>query len=259
MNAKQSPRTTNSRQHERPLPKGGGLFPICLMAVAGLGLVQYLTLMCRTLFAALLACIPTANALAHPHIFVEVSMAVIFEGDAPAAVRLEWTYDDYFSLLLTTDLGIDLDGDATLTPQEADILSEAVRAWPAGYEGDLEVSQAGRVVVLGPRTDHFATFVDGIVREVHTRPLTGQVDGGMPLIVRAFDPSHYVAYDVTGAITIEGRDGCSSALQSPDIAAASALVSDLLGGRSADEVGPDEAFPEVGDLFAQTVTITCNG
>lgn len=209
-------------------------------------------------FAALLVCVPTTPALAHPHIFVDVSVAVIFDDDNAAAVRLTWTYDSYFSLLLTTDLGIDLDGDAILSAEEAEILSASVLAWPDGYEGDLEVLQGGRSTALGPRVDHTVSFDGGVVQEVHTRPLIAGVDHSIPLEIRTYDPGHYVAYDVTGSITIEGRDGCVSALIAPDLVTANARVAELLDGQSASEVGPEEAFPEVGNLFAQTVTITCS-
>lgn len=216
-----------------------------------------LGLMRNFLFPAVLAIFPTTQASAHPHVFVEVSVAMIYEGDAPSAVRLTWTYDDYFSLLLMSDLGLDEDGDTILTAQELDILTASVKDWPADYDGDLEVLQNGRSLPLGPKEDHIVTYEDGVVHETHTRPLVGAIDPKQPLAARPYDPYFYVAYDVTGEITVEGRDGCVGTLQSPDLEAANAQVATLLDGRAASDVGATEEFPAVGNLFAQTVTFTC--
>lgn len=204
-----------------------------------------------------LAGITATPVFAHPHVFVETAVAVIYENNTPIAVRLEWTYDDFFSLLLTADLGIDQDGDGVLTPEETDILVASVKKWPAGFEGDLEVLQDEKPLALGPREDHRVTFENGIMREIHTRPLISPTSANLPLVVRPYDLYFYVAYDVTDDLTTEGRDACVGVLEVPDEEAAKAVVVDLLDGRSPSDVGPTEEFPAVGNLFAQTVTFTC--
>lgn len=210
-----------------------------------------------SIIASILAFMPAAQAAAHPHVFVEVGVTLVYADGLPSAVRLEWVYDDYFSLLLTSDLGIDQDGDANLTPQELDILTASVKDWPQDYAGDLEVLQNGAVIALGPKTNHTVTFEGGVVHETHTRPLIGSVDAQGAVDVRPYDPYFYVAYDVLGQITVDGREGCIGSLQSPDLEAANALVEALLDGRSAADVGATEEFPAVGHLFAQSVTFTC--
>ncbi len=60
------------------------------------------------LIAALALPIP---ATAHPHIFVEAQVTVVFDDNGAMSVKLDWFYDDLFSLLVTSDLGIDMDGD----------------------------------------------------------------------------------------------------------------------------------------------------
>lgn len=194
-------------------------------------------------------------ATSHPHLFVGVEVAVLFEGDRPAAVRVDWVYDDYFSLLLTADLGIDLDGDLVLTAEEKIVLADAVTAWPDGFDGDLEVMQGDAVLALGPREDHRMTYEGGLVRETHVRPLEGVAE--TPLTVRVYDPFYYTAYELVAPVAIEGRADCSATVTQPDLNAAYSLVEELLYGRSAGDVGPDEEFPEVGVEFAETITVTC--
>ncbi len=57
---------------------------------------------------AALACPMTATA--HPHIFVEAEVRVVFDNEGRVSVALDWYYDDLFSLLVTSDLGLDMDG-----------------------------------------------------------------------------------------------------------------------------------------------------
>ena len=209
----------------------------------------------RTL-ACLAALTLAAPATAHPHIFVGAEVTVVFDGDGPPAIRLGWVYDDFFSLLITSDLGIDLDGDLELTEAEKTALNDAITEWPPGFEGDLEVRQGETLLPLAPKRDHSMTYVDGIVRETHTRDLAALTDPAAPLTIRVFDPYYYVAYDVVDPVRIEGRDDCVATITEPDLAAAEALAVSLLG-RPAAEVGPDEEFPSIGGEFAQTITVTC--
>ena len=198
---------------------------------------------------------PMAPAVAHPHVFVDVSVTVIYEDGKPAGVKLDWVYDPYFSLLLTTDLGIDLDGDAVLTEAEADILNTSISQWPEDFGGDLEVSQDGEILPLGDRIQHSVTMENGQVRETHIRPLPTATDA--PLTVRAYDPFYYVDYQLIGPVRISGRDDCTVEVTPPNLNDAYSLVDELLYGRPASDVGPEEAFPEVGLEFSDRIDVTC--
>ncbi|HMO72532.1 MAG TPA: DUF1007 family protein, partial [Paracoccaceae bacterium] len=51
-----------------------------------------------------IALFAAAPAGAHPHIFIDTGLEVIFDGQGrPAAVRVSWTYDDFYSLLMIVD------------------------------------------------------------------------------------------------------------------------------------------------------------
>lgn len=197
------------------------------------------------------------QSMAHPHVFVQVKMTIVFDPSGQVAVQLDWFYDEFFSLLVSTDLGIDLDGDAKLTKAEQRLLDEQITAWPPDYEGDLEVMQGDTVLPLGDKRDHRMTFTDGVFHEVHLRPVVALEDRDAPLIVRAYDPTYYIAYDLIGEVEIVGRDDCAVEIVRADLDAAYTMVEELLYGRPASDVGPDEYFPEVGQAFADTVTVTC--
>jgi len=213
----------------------------------------------HTLLITAALCVAT-TAQAHPHIFVEAQVEVVMDSaGGMIGVRLIWDYDDFFGFLLTTDLGIDTDGDMVLTAEEAAMLEAQVLDWPADFSGDLSVTQNGQVLALGPREQASAELRNGRVRETHFRPLATPADAATPVLVQVYDPFYYVAYEIVGDIGLTGGDGCVAQYQKADLNAAYSLVDELLYGRPASDVGPDEQFPEVGVAFADTVTVSCNG
>ncbi|PJI92504.1 ABC-type uncharacterized transport system substrate-binding protein [Yoonia maricola] len=208
------------------------------------------------LLAAMIA--PTMTP-AHPHVFVEAQVTVVFAEDGGMAVKLDWFYDDFFSLLVTTDLGIDMDGDLVLTAAEQQLLDAQIAAWPPEYNGDLEVSQEGEVLALAEKQGHQMTYEDGIFHEVHLRPVPVLPDPDGPVQIRVYDPTFYTAYDMRRPVLIEGRDDCTVEVIAADLDAAYALAARLTDGQDPNAIGPDEYFPEIGDAFADTIVVTCAG
>lgn len=219
--------------------------------------------MLRPLSLALM-CLAPLPAAAHPHVFVEAQVALVFDGEALVGVRLSWTYDDFFSLLLTEDLGVDPDGDMVLTEQEQQVVRASVLDWPADYSGDLVVTGPDGVLELGPRIDADVQVIEGRIIESHLRLLSDPVvpgpavsDAVSGVSVQVYDPFYYVAYAVVGDIAVEGTQACAAAYIPADLEAAYALLDELLYGRPASDVGADEEFPMVGVVFADTVRVTC--
>ncbi|MEJ8560101.1 DUF1007 family protein [Yoonia sp. GPGPB17] len=198
-------------------------------------------------------------APAHPHVFVEAQVTVVFAEDGALGVRLDWFYDDLFSLLVTTDLGIDMDGDLILTSAEQQLLDTQITAWPPDYAGDLEVSQNGVMLALAEKQDHSMTYEGGRFHEAHLRLVPELTDPDAPVQIRVYDPSFYTAYDLRRPVLIEGRDDCTAEVIPADLDAAYALAEDLLEGQDPNAVGPDEYFPAIGDAFADTIVVTCAG
>ncbi len=204
---------------------------------------------------AALAC-PVA-ASAHPHVFVTAGVTVVFGETGEVAVRLDWQYDELFSLLVTSDLGLDMDGDLVLTVAEQTVLDEQIAAWPPEYQGDLEVAQNGEVLPLSEKQDHSMRYENGLFLEAHLRPVTTIADPEAPLHIRVFDPSFYTAYELKDPVRIEGRDDCTVEVIAADLDAAYALAESLNADMSTLDTGPDEAFPAIGDAFADTIVVTC--
>lgn len=196
---------------------------------------------------------------AHPHVFVEAQVTIVFDDTGGVGVKLDWFYDDLFSLLVTTDLGIDMDGDLMLTAEEQTILDTQITAWPTDFAGDLDVRQGGEILLLGDKQDHVMRYENGLFHEAHMRPLPQIKDANAPLQIRVFDPDFYTAYDLKSPVLVEGRDDCRVEILPADLDAAYALAESLMGDVELGAVGPDDYFPQMGDAFADTIVVTCAG
>lgn len=209
----------------------------------------------------ILAALAASPAAAHPHVFTTAAVEIRLDDDGQLlGVGIVWTYDDFFSLLVTEDLGLDPDGDLILSAAEAQVLDAYITTWPADYEGDLYLYAGDTTLALQPVTEHSAGFTNGMVTEHFFRPLAIPQDTIIaPVDIQIYDPTYYIAYEVDPPIIIIGRDNCTATLIKADLHSAGILVDDLLYGRPASDVGPDEVFPEVGRAFADTVRVACAG
>lgn len=205
--------------------------------------------------ALLLACLPLP-ALAHPHVFVDSRLELVMDGPRLTAVRMTWTYDEFFSLMLTQDLGLDPEADGALTPTELVTLEQAVGDWPPDFTGDLVVKAGGEEVALAPRADH-AVAVDGTrIVETHTRPLAEPLDATAGVSVENFDPYFYVAYEVLDPVLPPGSP-CEATLLQADPVAGQAIVDQMFGALDIAGAGPDVQLPPVGFAFADRVELSC--
>lgn len=194
------------------------------------------------------------GATAHPHIFVDAKIEIILGASGPEALRLTWTYDEFFSLLVTGDLGLDSDADGELTAPELATLSQMVLDWPEGFEGDFYVTRDGAPVPVGPRSDHQARFENGHMIESMSYALPEM--GDAPLVLRVYDPFYYTAYTVK-AVEFTGGDSCTAQIARADLIAATERVDELLYAMPQDQA--EVEFPMVGEDFADVITLSCDG
>jgi polyphosphate kinase len=200
-------------------------------------------------------------AFAHPHMFVDAGLQLIFDDDGRlAALRIVWAYDSYSSLLTFEDMELDPDYDGVLTEAELDRLRGFDGNWVEGYDGDIVALHGDGPVALGPPGDWTVTVQDGRIVSSHLRPVPDRPDpAAAEIVLRVFDPTYYTAYSIVTAPQIRGRDDCTGTVYGPDLEAAEAVLMDAL-----DELFPgagpmdvDEDFPAVGEYFADEVRVRC--
>lgn len=215
----------------------------------------------KTWFAALAMAFPSL-AGAHPHVFVETGLEVIFdEAGMIAAVRVSWRYDELTSLYITEERGVDADFDGVATAEELEALKGFDMDWPEDFSGDTHMTVDGAPVALGPPEEVTAGYDSGLLSSTHLRRLAEPVDPRGVVVISPYDETYYSAYEVTADTVLTGREGCRAELWVPDYDAAAeqlqAALDEIQG--SAQEQGLDAAeFPPVGDMFAQEVRVACD-
>jgi polyphosphate kinase len=199
-------------------------------------------------------------ALAHPHVFVDATIEVIFDDQGRAsALRIGWTYDDLFSMMIVEDRGLDPDYDGILTADAVAQLSGFDMQWDPGFPGDTYPLLDGQPLPLGPPQDWTASH-DGVrITSTHVRPFVTPVAvGATPLVVQVYDPTFYSAYLIAGTPVLTGGAACTVQVFEPDRAAADeilmAAIAEMAG--SADMEGD---FPAVGAAYAEEARVTCGG
>jgi ABC-type uncharacterized transport system substrate-binding protein len=200
-------------------------------------------------------------AVAHPHIFIDTALEVILDADHRAtAVRVVWVYDDFYSLMMLQDRGLDPDGDSKLTADEDARLSGFDMAWDADFAGDLYVLDKGTdPVALGRPHDWSARVEQGRIVSVHLRDITAPVTvGDQPLVLQVYDPTYYTAYTILGTPLLSGPGAgdCSVQVFEPDLSAAQEQLQAMLQEYTADQ-SVEQDFPAVGAEFAEEARVTC--
>lgn len=206
----------------------------------------------RSLPLALLAAlIGVPLAQAHPHVFVDSSLRVFVENGRAKSVEVTWVYDDFFSLLIFEDMGLDPDGDGVLSKDElARLRGFDFEVWPEGFEGDLYAYSNGQKLDLGMPEVTGIAVENGRIVSRHLRSLPDVSAGGLEL--QQYDPTYYVAYALDTNVVVEG--GCSAVVQKHDVDAAAKAIEDELNSV------PEDVFEQmkVGIHFADRVQLTCD-
>ncbi|MEI4261910.1 DUF1007 family protein [Roseovarius sp. D0-M9] len=204
--------------------------------------------------------LPGGRAFAHPHVFIDAALSLIFDDEGRlAALRIGWSYDEFYSLVMIEDNGLDADGDGTPEPAQLEAFAGRDVDWAAGFPGDVTAALGGTEIALDGPVQHRAYYESGRIVTTHVRPLTTPVALDGVLTARVYDPTFFVAYEVPALPTVEGREGCTVTRKAADTESAYETYGDKL---ASVDVGEDP-FAEVdlgdiGILFADTFEVTCS-
>lgn len=210
-------------------------------------------------FAFILSLICAAPLAAHPHIFVDTGLDLrIDESGHLSEVTITWAYDDFYSLLIIEDRGLDPDFDGVLTKAEQADLQGFDTQWTPGFNGDLVITQGTTTLTLSGPLEATASYKDGRITTTHLRKVLAVQETNEPIELRAYDPSYYTAYDISLSVRIEGPAACNQRVEVPDVAARLNEVSEQLMQMDTEEMSDDAQMPDVGILLASTVVVTCD-
>lgn len=201
----------------------------------------------------MLAACPVA---AHPHLFIDAGLTLHVENGTLDHVVVTWEYDEFSTMLMIEDAGLDADND--MIPDTDRLAAFAGRDvdWAAGFPGDLVIGMDGRTLALGPAGNFEMRFENGRLISRHTRPVGQKLSG--EITAQLYDASYFVAYTVSLPVQVKGDADCAINRQPADLDAAYTLVEELLYGPRSEEFNEDN-YPAVGAHFADTLTVTCAG
>ncbi len=199
-----------------------------------------------------------APALAHPHVFIDTGVEMIFDGQGRvAALRISWTYDEFYSLVLVQDRGLDADGDGEATPAENAALGGFDMDWDPGFAGDTYALAGDRPLALGPPAEWTAAYSAGRLTSTHLRRLETPFDPTAgPLVIQTYDPGFYTAYTIASDPVLTGGQGCTATVFVPDLTEADKQLQAALAEYGAD-VDLEMEFPAIGAAYAEEVRVTC--
>ena len=215
----------------------------------------------RALILSTLLALPPLAAAAHPHVYIDSKLELIYdETGRLSAVAVEWSYDELYSLLIVTDLGLDPDGDGVLDDDERTRLQGFDADWEPDFDGRLYLTtDQGPVELLGPRSFE-ADYRDGRIVSRHLRPLSSPLPADAALQLQTYDPEFYVDFTLHGPPRILGRDDCRAALDqgNPDAARAAyraALDAALL--EATDDAEAELVTVDIGGAGAGALNVIC--
>ncbi len=203
-----------------------------------------------------------APALAHPHIFVDAGLQVYFDDDGQlAALRITWVYDEFFSMLMLSDLELDSGFSGALTPEDHEALQGFDMNWIEGYHGDVFVTKDGAAQALTGPLEWTSDLIEGQLVSTHLRALEDRADPtGTTVRIEVYDPTYYTSYRIVGTPDLRGRSDCRVRIFEPDWEAADAQLQaalDEMLGAGMDDMDIEADFPAVGRLFADEARIEC--
>lgn len=94
---------------------------------------------------------------AHPHVFVDCGLTLVFDDSGLAAVRQTWVFDEFYSAMILMDLGLNSSGDLDEAAQKRIRGHTFDTLKPHGYFTRIQI-EGDRLAIPEPRS--FSARVD---------------------------------------------------------------------------------------------------
>lgn len=161
------------------------------------------------LFLALAAGLTAQPAAAHPHIFIEEHVEVLFDQNNVTGVRMTWSFDELYSSMLRSDYTGTKKG--AITAKDVKSLHDKAFANLASVHYFTTMSLDGQPVTLGTPTDFTARF-DADDKAIYSFviPLTLPKAGPKSLLeIAVFDPEYYVDFELATDDPVKATGGAT--------------------------------------------------
>lgn len=153
-------------------------------------------------FALFLLVFPLSQAEAHPHIFVEHKMEMLFDPMGLVGVRMTWSFDELYSTTLRTDYTSSKKG--PLTPKDIQSLRDQHFAPVAGKRFFTGARINDERIKLSEFKDFTASFVNNKAIYSFTVPLATQnPKPSNTLELAVFDPEWFIDFELDNAVPVK--------------------------------------------------------
>ena len=169
------------------------------------------------------------EAAAHPHVYVDARVEVVFDKDGKiTALRHVWRFDDAFSAFASQ--GLDKNGDGVLAVDELQPLAKVNVESLKDYDYFTYLKAAGKRIGFKIPTEYWLQSSDGYLTLFYTLPLMQAVrPDAAGVSIEVYDPGYFVDYQLVEkdpAKLIEAPASCTMVVQrkaDPDAATAAIL------------------------------------
>ncbi len=169
------------------------------------------------------------EAAAHPHVYVDARVEVVFDKDGKiTALRHVWRFDDAFSAFASQ--GLDKNGDGILSIEELQPLAKINVESLKDYDYFTFLKVGGKRSGFKIPTEYWLQSADGYLTLFYTLPLMQAVKpDATGVTVEVYDPGYFVDYQLVEkdpAKLIDAPAACTAAVQrkaDPDAATAAIL------------------------------------
>jgi ABC-type uncharacterized transport system substrate-binding protein len=136
------------------------------------------------------------QAEAHPHVWILAQAELLHDGGRVTALRLDWSFDEFFSAILFEDF--DWNGDGAFTPDEVEAMRDGAFAGLSEIGWFTDLRADGRPLFLSDAADFdVAVNPDGAsVTYSLTLELETPIDPtAQTLSLSIYDPEYYVSLE----------------------------------------------------------------
>ncbi|MBV9522651.1 MAG: DUF1007 family protein [Alphaproteobacteria bacterium] len=170
--------------------------------------MMFIRRLLTALLAGMLALCAAGDAGAHPHIFINHAMTLLFGADDIAGLRLSWTFDEMYSAVLRKDNVTSPPGEP-LSADDVQRLKENAFANLGNYNYFLNLWINGKPMKVETVTDFDASLHDHMITYQFTVPLRSVEPRAVNEIeVVVFDNEYYVEFTLAKehAVAVEHGD-----------------------------------------------------
>ena len=136
--------------------------------------------------------IPTGVLNAHPHVFIEQNLKIIFDEKGVAGINVHWKFDDMFSNMILEDY--DLNKNSTLEKSEVLSIREKAFSYIAEFDYFIYIKINNRPFKVQYVTDFFAELEQGRLVYDFLIPCHVSASSNFKKItIASYDPNYYSA------------------------------------------------------------------